>query len=231
MHFSLLSVLAFMAIPLRVVACEGDCIVDITNAFLGNYSYVVETVMAQTGDAIIRELNLTDLSPKELMHPIMTAYANESYMSLETAIFPGYFHGKCQDLQTGVDPEGCPNPDCPVVCGTPGSLVHFYSKLRYIAFNDTRHLLASCASASTSSVEDIAFTHQPRSNSDTTLAPRILRFRRAATEPSASREDVNRVVQDALKKIPDQMNVTCGGSGYPNCSWEKAMKEYILTFP
>ena len=38
-------------------------------------------------------------------------------------------------------PKGCPNPDCPVVCGTPGSLVHFYPKLRYIVFNNTRHVL------------------------------------------------------------------------------------------
>ncbi|OJA19198.1 hypothetical protein AZE42_10786 [Rhizopogon vesiculosus] len=33
-------------------------------------------------------------------------------LRLETAIFPRYFHGKCQDAN-GVDAPGCPNPDCP----------------------------------------------------------------------------------------------------------------------
>ena len=65
---------------------------------------------------------------------------------METAIFPSYFHGKCQRFsKDGQDPPGCPNPDCPVVCGTPGSLVHFYSTLRFIAFNDTKNLLEGFA--------------------------------------------------------------------------------------
>ena len=70
---------------------------------------------------------------------------------METAIFPSYFHGKCQ--RNGVDPAGCPNPDCPVVCGTPGSLVHFYPKLRYIAYNQTRALLADLAAPGSQSYE------------------------------------------------------------------------------
>ena len=77
------------------------------------------------------------------LRPISEKYWNDAYNGMETAIFPSYFHGKCQ--QDGVDPPGCPNPDCPVVCGTPGSLVHFYGKLRYIAFNQTRHLLDTIA--------------------------------------------------------------------------------------
>ncbi|THH11920.1 hypothetical protein EW145_g360 [Phellinidium pouzarii] len=77
-----------------------------------------------------------------LMQPVVAAYSNVSYDSLETAIFPSYFHGKCQRFsKDGQDPPGCPDPDCPVVCGTPGSLVHFYPTLRYIAFNSTRETL------------------------------------------------------------------------------------------
>ncbi|KAI0918367.1 hypothetical protein AcW1_009729 [Taiwanofungus camphoratus] len=73
------------------------------------------------------------------LSPILEAYHKQSYDGMEHAIFPSYFHGKCQ--QNGVNPPGCPNPDCPVVCGTPGSLVHFYPVLRYLAFNQTRYLL------------------------------------------------------------------------------------------
>lgn len=59
---------------------------------------------------------------------------------MQNTIFTTFFHGKCQDPVTNIDPEGCPNPDCPVVCGTPGSMVHFYPVLRYRAFNSTVNL-------------------------------------------------------------------------------------------
>ncbi|KAJ7754535.1 hypothetical protein B0H16DRAFT_1418264 [Mycena metata] len=230
MHLSLLSVFVFMAIPV-LRACEGECITGITEAFIGNYTGPREAVMTQIGDQIIDNLHLVNLSPAELMKPLMDQYDNVSYPALETAIFPDYFHGKCQNPKTGVEPEGCPNPDCPVVCGTPGSLVHFYSELRYIAFNDTHHVLDSCASASTPALVDIAIAHQPKSNSDPTLAPRILRFRRAATESSTSRQDIERVVKQKLGEIYNLLFHVCGGEGYPLCSWETKMKEYILSFP
>ncbi len=84
--------------------------------------------------------------PIIFVEPIFTAFANASYDSLENAIFPSYFHGKCQRFsKDGQNPPGCPNPDCPVVCGTPGSLVHFYSTLRLITFNDTKTVLEKLA--------------------------------------------------------------------------------------
>ena len=49
----------------------------------------------------------------DLLRPVTDAYKSDAYNGMETAIFPSYFHGKCQ--QDGVDPPGCPNPDCPVV--------------------------------------------------------------------------------------------------------------------
>ena len=78
------------------------------------------------------------------LQPIISAYNSSSYDDMERAIFPSYFHGKCQ--RNGVDPPGCPNPDCPVVCGTPGSLVHFFPALRSIAFNRTRDALEQLCS-------------------------------------------------------------------------------------
>lgn len=77
----------------------------------------------------------------------MTAFRKQSYAGMESAIFPSFFHGKCLD-DDGNTPPGCPNPDCPVVCGTPGSMVHFYPKLRYIAFNETYHLFQDLADPS-----------------------------------------------------------------------------------
>ena len=68
--------------------------------------------------------------------PLLSTYDDVAYTGMETAIFPHYFHGKC--ARDGADPPGCPNPDCPVVCGTPGSMVHFFPTLRFIAYNETR---------------------------------------------------------------------------------------------
>ncbi len=74
------------------------------------------------------------------LEPIVAAYRTQAYQSMETGIFPSFFHGKCLDKK-GQVPAGCPNPNCPVVCGTPGSMVHFFPELRYIAYNQTCHLL------------------------------------------------------------------------------------------
>ncbi|KAH8108786.1 hypothetical protein DFH11DRAFT_1516389 [Phellopilus nigrolimitatus] len=133
-----------------VSACEGECIVSITKAFLGNYSSPIHDVLKDLAGQISTQLlppSQRPADPITFMQPIFTAYTNSSYDSLETAIFPSYFHGKCQRFsKDGQDPPGCPNPDCPVVCGTPGSLVHFYPTLRLIAFNDTKTVLEELVS-------------------------------------------------------------------------------------
>lgn len=72
---------------------------------------------------------------------------------METAIFPHYFHGKC--ARNGVDPPGCPNPDCPVVCGTPGSMVHFFPTLRFIAYNETRTRLEAAVAPGSDAYQQI----------------------------------------------------------------------------
>ncbi|TFY60958.1 hypothetical protein EVJ58_g4822 [Rhodofomes roseus] len=119
------SVLALLAlsVPATVSACEGECIVKITNAYVGNYTTPV--------DAVMRIL------------PLLSAYDAAAYIGMETAVFPRFFHGKC--AVHGADPPGCPNPDCPVVCGTPGSMVHFFPTLRYLAYNETRARIEAAA--------------------------------------------------------------------------------------
>ncbi|KAI0355908.1 hypothetical protein OH77DRAFT_1424178 [Trametes cingulata] len=146
--FSLIPFL--MAVPVTVQACEGDCIVGITNAFLGNYTGPVHAVLTSIAHQI------SDLIPSHpdidttfgYLQPILSTYQKQAYNGMETAIFPSYFHGKCLDSQ-GNEPDGCPNPDCPIVCGTPGSLVHFYPKLRFIAYNQTYHLLQDLSAPGT----------------------------------------------------------------------------------
>ena len=171
------------------------------------------------------------------LSPITKAYQSDAYNGMETAIFPSYFHGKCQ--QDGIDPPGCPNPDCPVVCGTPGSLVHFYGKLRYIAFNQTRHLLDALTTPGSD-----AYNQVEQNIFDAAKSRRMIRIYER-TSPYGTvplfltkREDD---MKSQLKKIMDSIGPmllsTCGGlddgetNGLPDCSWEQAMKEYILTFP
>ncbi|KAI5122112.1 hypothetical protein M0805_002234 [Coniferiporia weirii] len=159
-HLLLFSLLVCVSPFVGVSACEGECIVAITKAFLGNYSSPIHDVLRGLGEQVSTQLlppSQRPTDPITLMQPIFTAYQNVSYDSLETAIFPSYFHGKCQRFsKDGQDPPGCPDPDCPVVCGTPGSLVHFYPTLRFIAFNDTRDMMVRLVKPGQKTYEAVA---------------------------------------------------------------------------
>ncbi|KAJ7126149.1 hypothetical protein C8R44DRAFT_702528 [Mycena epipterygia] len=240
MLLPVISILAFLAIPLRVTACEGDCIVGTTNAMRNNYKAPVQCVVQTIGQEIIDRFGLVSqdsktLSPDSLLAPVMKTYRNTSYSDLETNIFPGYFHGKCQDVD-GVDPDGCPNPDCPVVCGTPGSIVHFYSIFCEIAHNTTAQSLASSVSppsASYRALEDrvAAQMPQPRLGGP---GPQNLRYRRSTVfpgdKPSVSPSFVPDL-RNILDQIPIVLTDCCGGPGLPLCTWEKKMKALILSYP
>jgi hypothetical protein len=45
MKFLLVPLFVLVAAPVAVSACEGECIVGITNAFLGNYSSPIQAVL------------------------------------------------------------------------------------------------------------------------------------------------------------------------------------------
>lgn len=226
----------------------------------------------------------------DYLSPVLSAYNKQAYQRMETAIFPRYFHGKCQ--QNGVDPPGCPNPDCPVVCGTPGSMVHFYAELREIAFNETRDALATLAAPGSDAYQQVeqavvqeAQTHSRRmsriyprggpkaavsssAKSPSAGSKTVAGYKKPVSAAASSPPPVSGPssasssgsatghemlvpvfvkkrsddVQDGLKHIMEQIGAqlaqVCEGQGYdddsdalPNCSWETAMKEYILTFP
>ena len=185
------------------------------------------------------------------LYPITTAYQNSSYDGMRTAIFPNYFHGKCQ--RNGANPPGCPNPDCPVVCGTPGSLVHFFPTLRFIAFHYTRSTLQRLCSPGND-----AYEQAERSVVQAAAGPRgrggerrrvpwfEYAIARAGGELAQDRtssyarkreEDVKKRFGEIMSKAPDLLEEACGGypsedeKALPNCSWENMMKAYILTFP
>ncbi|KAF8903928.1 hypothetical protein CPB84DRAFT_1835794 [Gymnopilus junonius] len=137
--------LAFVTFPcllqaLLVLACEGECITGITKALVGNYSVPFDIASQSIADTIFSRLvqnPKAGIPAIAYISPIIDEYHKRAEDNMRTTIFKTYFHGKCQDPVTNIDPDGCPNPDCPVVCGTPGSMVHFYSVFRYRAFNST----------------------------------------------------------------------------------------------
>ncbi|PSR79163.1 hypothetical protein PHLCEN_2v7134 [Hermanssonia centrifuga] len=241
MRFSALHLLAFFAVPVTVSACEGDCIVGITNAFISNYTDPVHGVLENIASQISNMLPKHPSSASSLhyLKPITDAYSKDAYDGMETAIFPNYFHGKCQ--QNGVDPPGCPNPDCPVVCGTPGSLVHFYGKLRYIAFNQTKHILQSLATPGSDTYQQVEQDVLNAANANMKRMSRIYAHANPyGTTPmflKKREDDIKTNLKRILAKIPSLMERTCGGSGdgetngLSDCSWEDPMKAYILSFP
>jgi len=64
----LLPLFVLVAAPVAVSACEGECIVGITNAFLGNYSSPIQSVLDDIVSYIIllciRYLIIIDRLPK-----------------------------------------------------------------------------------------------------------------------------------------------------------------------
>jgi hypothetical protein len=162
----------------------------------------------------------------------MDEYNQTSYATLEKAIFPSYFHGKC--LHNGIEPPGCPNPNCPIVCGTPGSLVHFYSKLRLIAFNCVRALLESLTSPNGvhyQSLEDHIIADTSRAGK---RMARIARGSSLALHLEERSTDVTNSLKHILTEVGPVFEKECDGAvagSLTKCSWEHEMKEYILTFP
>ncbi|KAJ7634684.1 hypothetical protein FB45DRAFT_909554 [Roridomyces roridus] len=196
----LLSVFIFAAIPLHVAACEFECQTGTCNTVLANY----ETAVKETTSAIAEDIETRGLvsTPRpKLQSQLMEGYKDCSFETLNATVFPGYFHGKCQNKTTGIDPEGCPNPDCPVVCGTSGSMVHYYSIFRGLSFNAT-------AASLVRAVKDI------RSKSE-------------QSRRSENASDWNSVE----KRVPVTLMASCGGSMLAYCDKEAAMKKVMLSYP
>ncbi|KAF7325344.1 hypothetical protein MVEN_02635100 [Mycena venus] len=244
MHLFLLSVFVSLAVPLRVLACEGDCITGTTTAICDRYKHPVARAVDKIGEEIIHTFKLalpgSTVSPPSLMKPIMDCHSNNSWSAMRQNIFPGRFHGKCLD-HNGNEPAGCPNPNCPIICGTPGSMVHFYSIFVSIAYNTTCSSFMSCADPNSESyraLEKRVTTHMPESRLQTGSGPQILRYRRPSViedeKPAASpiaRKDIRSALTHILAKFPEALAECCGGSDLSSCTWAREMKTHILSYP
>ncbi|KAJ7359115.1 hypothetical protein DFH08DRAFT_403721 [Mycena albidolilacea] len=243
MHLSFFSVLGFLAVPVLVAACEGECITGTTRKMNDNYNSRVKSALNKIDREIIDTFQLNSQLAPSLTQQIETCYNKISNETLYRALFPGCFHGKCLD-ENGRKPEGCPNPDCPMICGTPGSMVHFYSKFRNISFATTTTSLVSCANetypALLKTLQKLVATSLSQPRVETAPGPQILRYRRRGLfdneneTPSPSliaQKDIGLKLRRILADIPEKLKGCCGGSDLPLCNWGETMKPFILSFP
>ncbi|KAG1798980.1 uncharacterized protein HD556DRAFT_1232048 [Suillus plorans] len=231
----ILPVLSLLLAPVAVTACEGDCIVDITNEYLNRYENILLTTL-QNLESTFQFIIALHRRENSIVYfaPVLQAYNITAYNSLEKAIFPSYFHGKCQDAN-GVNPPGCPNPDCPKVCGTPGSMVHFYPTLVRIVFDGTTDLLANLTAPGSKPYNQIQQTvmadvnkgHRKRMEN----LSRIMPLRNRAAIQASSTHSIQQGLKKIMKELRPTMLETCGGSNLSLCSWEQPMKEFILQYP
>ncbi|KIJ61520.1 hypothetical protein HYDPIDRAFT_96187 [Hydnomerulius pinastri MD-312] len=228
---SIMHLLIFLLAPVAVLACEGDCIIDITNQYLIQYSPVVINTfqtMANLIDAKIIPPSSRRQDSISYFTPALHAYNKTAYAGLEHAIFPSYFHGKCQDAN-GINPPGCPNPDCPKVCGTPGSMVHFYPKLCSIVFEQTRSLLTNLTSPGSKTYKQMeAMVLADASKGKRRALSKVSRFAKLQARGTTNAKTT---FASIMKSFPQTMEDTCGGPSLSQCSWEQPMKTFILQYP
>ncbi|CCM03303.1 uncharacterized protein FIBRA_05431 [Fibroporia radiculosa] len=150
--------------------------------------------------------------------PIVDAYERIAYNGMETAIFPSYFHGKCQ--RDGVNPPGCPNPDCPVVCGTPGSMVHFYPTLRYIAFNQTREALLSVSAPGSDAYQQVEKEVMKAARQHTRRSSRI--YPRAASKAKAKAKGKAKALASSSSATSTSTSASVSASGSQSAAGSRA---------
>lgn len=204
----------------------GSCWID----FAQNESYV-------QGERLSDRLSLGE-DPQYYLQPINDTFHKEAYDYVQNAIF-SRFHGKCQDVTTGINPIGCPNPSCPVICGTPGSLVYHYSELESIVHNAVRTLLTQIVKPSSPAYSDSSdrIYQAYNSNDMSRLWLRFSPARVPGTYGVSDKDSLNQTLSGIFRDIPSLIDGECGGPRndtpvtYPRCSWKKMMANYILTFP
>lgn len=246
-----------LAILRLTLACETECKNGVTGVFVGNYSMPIRRVFLKiVGHLIDSTLSFTvqlwpcqqgeriadrfllDQDPQYYLEPINNTLHDEAPDLVQNAIF-SRFHGKCQDVKTGINPVGCPNPSCPVICGTPGSLVYHYSELETIVHNAVKALLEQAVNPSSVAYSESSSRIYRAYQSSRMVGP-SLRFPLAhgsATYKTADEYSFNRTLSVAFRDIASLLDSECGGprkdtpDPFPQCSWKKTMVNYILTFP
>lgn len=132
------------------------------------------------------------------------------------------------------------------MCGTPGSLVHFYGKLAWLAFNQTRHILAELSAPGSDAYEAVekkvleAYKQEEKKTKRSVYYSRMGPYGtvRVGVE-RRDEEDVKKKLKKTMQSLPAWLEQVCGASGpgegqtngLPRCRWEDEMKPYILSFP
>ncbi|KAK2461253.1 hypothetical protein APHAL10511_006780 [Amanita phalloides] len=209
-------------LPLAVLSCEKECQTGIAQAYASNYSYPVHQVMSSIANEMAstilpqQDYPLTK-TPIEYVATYLVNFHKNAPLAIQTAIF-NKFHGKCQrdeyapngTVSKNIEPHGCPNPDCPVVCGTPGSLHHYFELVTRIVFKATTNLMQNMAAPESDTYKEIE---------------------KGMGGGAKSRQEMRRL----FDSIPERMQKQCDGEGkrgeFGECRWAQAMKEYILSFP
>ncbi|KAJ3974055.1 hypothetical protein EV361DRAFT_896716 [Lentinula raphanica] len=249
----ILALAAAAGLPLSVSACEGACITNTTNKYIEKYATPIKSLVDHTNHQLASQFNLP--ASTNCASHLEDAYAKVAYSYLEHAIFPSYFHGKCQQHTvngTLANPPGCPNPDCPVVCGTPGSMVHFFSVLRNITVKTHENIFSILTKQDSESFQDVktcvidAMPTKLCARSTAHTSRSISRLFEARFPRSMDvRYDLSpreKCIDDATfeKDLFDNLQVTtvqtwpelCDArKDYAKCSWENEMKAFILQFP
>ncbi|KIK68573.1 hypothetical protein GYMLUDRAFT_725363 [Collybiopsis luxurians FD-317 M1] len=255
-NFGTLAFILLALLPLFVSACEGDCITDVTNEFLEKY----QTPIKKLFDQLNTQLSATFPNNDNCASHLLPAYHNIAYPSLEYAIFPSYFHGKCQRPSPNgngsmIDPPGCPNPDCPVVCGTPGSMVHFYSTLSNITYQANVSILKNITVPGSEGCKSVERCLKDANNNDRSrrfspgissrplsrfFAPRFpsstlnglsTLSRRGDTQSRAQLQNKPCDIFQAINITKILSDICDESNDLSRCSWEKEMKAFILKFP
>lgn len=193
------------------------------------YTYSVTDHHLQANQISTQITHSQTSSPLKYLTPLIDAYNKAAYPGLETAIFPSYFHGKCQN-KDGTEPEGCPNPDCPVVCGTPGSLVHFYGKLRTIAYEETSKILATLARPGSESYMAVEKAVLADADAGGHRHRTVGRYGRVGVPITRRADGARAELKKIMKQMAPLLEKACGENQMA-CSWEEIMKPYILSFP
>ncbi|KAL0577195.1 hypothetical protein V5O48_004793 [Marasmius crinis-equi] len=242
-----LSTVVLCILPALVFACEEVCMNGTVAETLRIYTTrVLEPLFGHKEQ---------ELQAPRCLDPLRRAVQVHSPDALHSYIFKGFFHGKCQ--RNGIEPEGCPNPDCPSRCGTPGSMVHFYSTFRRLAFNAIRDTIgnqtengspvykqmeACIEQRGTVRRKEAPLRLLPRVYANRDLSLPILYMREPfevypGVEGAMFKRQKEQSVATHLQDLAQELEGYCGleakesRTDLKKCSWEKEMKKFILQYP
>jgi len=190
---------------------------------------------ADKATEISQNFSLSVEEPLHLLEPINSTFYHTAHEFLKQAIFPSYFHGKCQNPTTGINPPGCPNPNCPVICGTPGSLVFHYSTLQTIVHAATKANYKQATNPSSLAFSETLSRVLRAGNLDQTSRPPLRFAHILRTHEKRYEHSTNRTLSSILQKFSGLLDARCDNpqkrSGSSLCDWRDEMIPYILSFP